>query len=54
MQTSSATLSLSGGLAEKLKAIAAAGFTSVDIFESDLLRFNGTPKDVVRMVVALG
>jgi 4-hydroxyphenylpyruvate dioxygenase len=54
MQTSIATVSLSGGLAEKLEAIAAAGFTGVEIFESDLLSFNGTPRDVARMVAALG
>src|ERR1041384_2228393 len=54
MQTSIATVSLSGGLAEKLEAIAAAGFTGVEIFESDLLSFNGTPKDVARMVASLG
>ncbi len=54
MQTSIATVSLSGGLAEKLEAIAAAGFTGVEVFESDLLSFNGTPKDVARMVASLG
>ena len=54
MQTSIATVSLSGGLAEKLEATAAAGFTGVEIFESDLLSFNGTPKDVARMVAGLG
>ena len=54
MQTSIATVSLSGGLVEKLEAIAAAGFTGVEIFESDLLSFNGTPKDVARMVASLG
>src|SRR5215212_4999877 len=54
MQTSIATVSLSGGLAEKLEAIAAAQFTGVEIFESDLLSFNGTPKDVARMVASLG
>jgi 4-hydroxyphenylpyruvate dioxygenase len=54
MQTSIATVSLSGGLAEKLEAIAAAGFTGVEIFESDLLSFNGTPKDVAGMVASLG
>ena len=54
MQTSIATVSLSGGLAEKLTAIAAAGFTGVEIFESDLLSFNGTPKDVAAMVADLG
>ena len=54
MQTSIATVSLSGGLAEKLEAIAAAGFTGVEIFESDLLSFNGTAKDVARIVASLG
>jgi 4-hydroxyphenylpyruvate dioxygenase len=54
MDTSIATVSLSGGLAEKLEAIAAAGFTGVEIFESDLLSFNGTPRDVRRMVASLG
>jgi len=54
MQTSIATVSLSGGLAEKLEAIAAAGFAGVEIFESDLLSFNGKPKDVARMVASLG
>jgi 4-hydroxyphenylpyruvate dioxygenase len=54
MQTSIATVSLSGGLAEKLEAIAAAGFAGVEIFESDLLSFNGTPKDVAAMVAGLG
>jgi 4-hydroxyphenylpyruvate dioxygenase len=54
MQTSIATVSLSGGLAEKLEAIAAAGFVGVEIFESDLLSFNGTPADVKRLVASLG
>ena len=54
MQTSIATVSLSGGLAEKLEAIAAAGFAGVEIFESDLLSFNGTPRDVAALVASLG
>ena len=54
IQTSIATVSLSGGLAEKLEAIAAAGFNGVEIFEADLLSFNGTPRDVARMVDGLG
>jgi 4-hydroxyphenylpyruvate dioxygenase len=54
MQTSIATVSLAGGLAEKLEAIAAAGFSGVEIFESDLLSFSGTPKDVARLVADLG
>ena len=43
MKTSIATVCLSGGLREKLEAIAAAGFRGVEIFESDLLSYNGTP-----------
>src|SRR5580765_2079039 len=54
MQTSIATVSLRGGLAEKLEALAAAGFTGVEIFERDPLSCNGTPKDVARMVASLG
>jgi 4-hydroxyphenylpyruvate dioxygenase len=54
MQTSIATVSLSGGLSEKLDSIAAAGFSGVEIFESDLLSFNGTPQDVAEMVRGLG
>jgi 4-hydroxyphenylpyruvate dioxygenase len=54
MHTAVVTVSLSGGLAEKLEAIAAAGFTGVEIFESDLLSFNGTPTDVRRMAASLG
>ena len=39
MKTSIATVCLSGGLSEKLQAIAAAGFRGVEIFESDLLSY---------------
>lgn len=41
-----ATVSLSGTLVEKLRAIAAAGFDGVEIFENDLLYFEGSAKDV--------
>ena len=41
-----ATVSLSGSLDEKLRAIAGAGFDAVEIFENDLLSFNGSPRDV--------
>ncbi|HEX8664153.1 MAG TPA: TIM barrel protein [Beijerinckiaceae bacterium] len=54
MQTAIATVCLSGTLEEKLEAIAAARFTGVEIFENDLLGFNGTPVDVRRMVADLG
>ena len=43
MLTSIATVSLSGDLQEKLDAIAAAGFDGVEIFENDLLTFDGSP-----------
>ena len=43
MKTSIATVSISGTLEEKLRAVAAAGFDAVEIFENDLLTFPGTP-----------
>src|SRR5215216_2157776 len=43
-----------GKLPEKLEAIAAAQFKGVEIFENDLLSFNGTPAEVRRMVADLG
>jgi 4-hydroxyphenylpyruvate dioxygenase len=54
MKASIATVCLSGGLNEKLEAIAAAGFKSVEIFESDLLSYNGTPADIAKDMTALG
>jgi 4-hydroxyphenylpyruvate dioxygenase len=50
MKTSIATVSISGELPEKLEAIAKAGFSGVEIFENDFLAFDGSPKDVGRMV----
>ena len=49
-----ATVSLSGALDEKLRAIAAAGFGAVEIFENDLLSFSGSPRDVGQMCRNLG
>lgn len=49
-----ATVSLSGTLSDKLEAAAAAGFEGVEIFEADLLAFDGTPHDVRRMAEDLG
>jgi len=49
-----ATVCLSGTLDEKLEAIAQAGFTGVEIFENDLLTFDGSPADVRRIVADLG
>jgi 4-hydroxyphenylpyruvate dioxygenase len=44
-----ATVCLSGSLPDKLEAAARAGFDSVEIFEPDLLAFDGTPQDVRRL-----
>jgi 4-hydroxyphenylpyruvate dioxygenase len=49
-----ATVSLSGALDEKLRAIAAAGFDAVEIFENDLLSFGGSPRDVGQLCRDLG
>ncbi len=50
MKTAIATVSIAGDLAEKLSAIAAAGFDGVEIFENDFLAFDRSPKDVGQMV----
>jgi 4-hydroxyphenylpyruvate dioxygenase len=54
MQTAIATVCLSGTLSEKLEAIAAARFKGVEIFENDLLSFDGTPGQVGRRIKELG
>lgn len=50
MKTSIATVSISGEFNEKLSAIAAAGFDGIEIFENDFLAFDGSPREVGRMV----
>jgi len=54
LQTAIATVCLSGTLNEKLEAIAAARFKGVEIFENDLLSFDGTPSQVGRRIKELG
>ena len=54
MKRSIATVSLSGTLPEKLDAIAAAGFDGVEIFENDLLYYDGSPREVRQMCTDLG
>lgn len=54
MQTAIATVCLAGTLNEKLEAIAAARFKGVEIFENDLLSFDGTPAQVGRRIKDLG
>jgi 4-hydroxyphenylpyruvate dioxygenase len=44
-----ATVSLSGALDEKLRAIASAGFDAVEIFENDLLSFGAGPRDIAKL-----
>ena len=50
MKTSIATVTMSGELDAKLRAIAEAGFDGVEIFENDLLAFDRTPREVGEMV----
>ncbi|WP_046864462.1 bifunctional sugar phosphate isomerase/epimerase/4-hydroxyphenylpyruvate dioxygenase family protein [Microvirga massiliensis] len=54
MQTAIATVCLSGTLTEKVEAIANAQFKGIELFENDLLSFNGTPADARRMIEDLG
>jgi 4-hydroxyphenylpyruvate dioxygenase len=54
MLTSIATVSLSGSLDQKLEAIAQAGYAGVEIFESDLLGFDGSPREVGQLIRSLG
>ena len=54
MKRAIATVCLSGTLPDKLEAAAAAGFEAVEIFENDLLTFDGTPSDAGRLCTDLG
>ncbi len=49
-----ATVCLSGDLRTKLEAIARAGFEGVEIFENDLLSFDGSPEEVRQLCERLG
>jgi 4-hydroxyphenylpyruvate dioxygenase len=49
-----ATVALSGTLPDKLEAAATVGFDGVEIMESDLLTFDGSPADVRRICEGLG
>lgn len=55
MRTSIATVSISGSLDAKLRAIASAGFDCVEIFENDLLTYDGgTARNVGNLIRELG
>ncbi|MDO9706965.1 bifunctional sugar phosphate isomerase/epimerase/4-hydroxyphenylpyruvate dioxygenase family protein [Paracraurococcus lichenis] len=49
-----ATVCLSGALPDKLEAAALVGFQGVEIFENDLLTYDGSPEEVGRMCRDLG
>uniref|UniRef100_UPI0011AE3778 sugar phosphate isomerase/epimerase family protein n=1 Tax=Mangrovicoccus ximenensis TaxID=1911570 RepID=UPI0011AE3778 len=50
MKTAIATVSISGDLRRKLKAIAKAGFDGVEIFEQDFIAQEMSPRDVGNMI----
>ena len=54
MRRSIATVSLSGALDEKLRAIAAAHFSAIELFENDLINFSGRPREVRALAEDLG
>lgn len=54
MKSSIATVSISGTLDGKLRAVADAGFQGVEIFENDLLSYPGSPRDVGKAIRDLG
>ena len=54
MKKSIATVSLGGKLTDKLEAIAAAGFESIEIFEPNLLSYEGTAREIARYTAELG
>src|SRR5436190_6856538 len=49
-----ATVSLSGTLSEKLDAIAAARFDAIEVFENDLIYFQGSPENLREMATDRG
>jgi len=50
MRASIATVSISGSLEGKIRAVAEAGFDGVEVFENDLLGFAGSPREVGRII----
>ncbi|SDZ26326.1 bifunctional sugar phosphate isomerase/epimerase/4-hydroxyphenylpyruvate dioxygenase family protein [Herbiconiux ginsengi] len=54
MRTSIATVCVSGTLAEKLDAIAAAGFDGIELFETDLVTSPLSPEEVAGRCADLG
>ncbi len=52
--TSVATVSLSGSLDEKMRAIADAGFDGFEVFEPDLISSPDLPEDIAKKAADLG
>ncbi len=54
MKPSIATVSISGTLADKLHAIAGAGYAGAEIFENDLLSAPESAREIGAMMADLG
>jgi 4-hydroxyphenylpyruvate dioxygenase len=54
MKRAIATVSLSGVLADKLEAVAAAGFDGIELFDNDLIASPLTPREVAARCADLG
>ena len=54
LEKSIATVCISGSLSEKLHAIAAAGFDSVEIFENDMINSTEGPEAIGNLIDSLG
>ena len=54
ISTSVATVSLSGSLDEKMRAIADAGFDGFEVFEPDLISSPDLPEDIAKKAADLG
>lgn len=54
MKTSIATVSISGALADKLRAIADAGYAGAEVFENDLLSAPQSAREIGAMMADLG
>ena len=50
VKKSIATVSISGNLTEKLKAISEAGFEGIEIFEQDFIADLSSPRDIGKMI----
>ncbi len=54
MRKSIATVSMSGTLAQKLEAVATAGFDAIELFEADFINYSGSARELRARVDDLG